>query len=221
MNYVDFKLNLKMALLGDRRDLPEDSDLKILLIQKLRVVAEKYEPRLLTTSKKNQDILKRLENGQYILVPSLPSDDSENIKMDEGLMYVVVYALAKQLGGSNKKDDYDDLMWEHILNYTWNSYESDFSKNDNKSSTDTNLDIYGDKKIYIDRTKSTQGYVYKWDEDFVSILNDYLLGKADYELSISDLKNIEKFVTYSKGNLDLEDEDYDAFKEINIYIGEL
>ncbi len=220
MNYVDFKSNLLTALLGDRPNLPAEPMMKNLLIQNLRLVAKEYEPLILTTSKKDGEILKKLENEQYILAPIVPADENLNIKMDEDLMYVVVYMTAKNLCSSNNIKKHDDSMWQFINNYTWARYETGFTECNNDS-IDTYMNEYGYKKIYLDRTMTSNGYVYKWDEEFISILNDYQFGLIDYELSKSDRNNLEKFAKFADGELDTTDEDYEAFEEINKYLGSL
>ncbi|MCK5111067.1 MAG: hypothetical protein KAQ94_06055 [Arcobacteraceae bacterium] len=220
MKYEDFKKHLTVIVGGDR-PLPKDNnDLKTIILQCLREVAAKCEPLSLMTRDMENDILQSMESedGLYIRVPKLSMENDDVMDMDETLVYAVSYLTASKLS-KHKKDDNEDDAKAIMTDYNWKRYKDiESGKLDlQKSVAENSLDIHGYKLIYIKKIKTLNGYVYIWDDAFVTILNKYLAGETLAELSKSDRNNIDEYLAYGDSGL----KDNEMYEALNKYLATL
>ena len=221
MKYGDFKKYLKMITPGGKV-VPADEFLNPLVLQSLREVALDAEPLLLNTKVKDKDVIKILEDGSYILAPTIPSNDDEEIVMDKDLIYAVANIVASKYCSLEQRKLYKDEANSIINMYQWNRFRAiEYGAIDNSTYTEVAIDVMGEKTIYISKTLTTRGYVYEWDEVFVSIVNDYLLGKALTTISKSDRNNLDRLILFSNNNMSQEDKYYSDFVEFNKFLGSI
>lgn len=221
MKYADFKLYLKV-IGTNKSSLPEDNVLKLLLSQSLKEVAIDAEPLLLNTKVKDENIIKILEDGSYILAPVAPQSDDDLIIIDEELIYAVANTVLSKYCIPDLKKFYRDEANSVINSYKWNRYRAiEYSLDDKLTYTEIAIDVMGEKTIYISKTKTTNGYVYVWDDSFVSIVNDYLMGKSLTNISKSDRNNLDRLILFFDNEMSIDDKHYLDFVEFNKYLGGL
>lgn len=221
MKYADFKSYLKV--IGTNKTvLPEDNVLKLLLSQALKEVAIDAEPLLLNTKVKDKNIIKILEDGSYILAPVTPQSDDDLIIIDEELIYAVANTVLSKYCVPDLKKFYREEANSVINSYKWNRYRAiEYSLDDELTYTEIAIDVMGEKTIYISKTKTTNGYVYVWDDSFVSIVNDYLMGKSLTNISKSDRNNLDRLILFFNNEMNVDDKHYLDFVEFNKYLGGL
>lgn len=215
MKYKDFKSFLTGAMYGDK-SVPEDAILKPFVLQALIQVAEEAEPLVLQTTQKEKDILKPIENGKYIQMPSVPETDEDFFILDRTLVYAVAYLVAYRIG--DKKDYYNHEANIWINKYQWNIFESAQAGEDIVAES---IEAYGHKKMYVSKVKGLRGYEYTWDENFIELLNDYLAGSVIDDLSKSYRTHIDNFILYTMGTLDTDNPEYEDYAALNEYLGSL
>lgn len=221
MKYADFKLYLKV-IGTNKSSLPEDNVLKLLLSQALKEVAIDAEPLLLNTKVKDENIIKILEDGSYILAPVISKNDEDLIVIDEELIYAVANLVLSKYCNPDLKKFYKDESNSVINTYRWNRYRAiEYNRNDELTYTEIAIDVMGEKTIYISKTKTTNGYVYVWDDSFVSIVNDYLMGKSLTNISKSDRNNLDRLILFFDNEMSIYDKHYLDFVEFNKYLGGL
>ncbi len=221
MKYADFKSYLKV-IGTNKTALPEDNVLKLLLSQALKEVAIDAEPLLLNTKVKDENIIKILEDGSYILAPVVPQSDDDLIIIDEELIYAVANTLLSKYCAPDLKKFYRDESNSVINSYKWNRFRAiEYSLDDELTYTEIAIDVMGEKTIYISKTKTTNGYVYVWDDSFVSIVNDYLMGKSLTNISKSDRNNLDRLVLFFDNEMSIDDKHYLDFVEFNKYLGSM
>lgn len=219
MKYRDFKQYLKIITQGGKV-VPGDEFLNPLVLQSLREVALEAEPLLLNTKVKDKDVIKILEDGSYILAPILPSNDEEEIVMDKDLIYAVANIVASKYCSLEQRKLYKDEANSIINMYQWNRYKAiEYGAIDNSTYTEVAIDVMGEKTIYINKTLTTRGYVYEWDENFISIVNDYLLGMTLTNISKSDRNNLDRLILFSDNKMGEDDRFYSDFVEFNKFLG--
>lgn len=219
MKYGDFKKYLKMITPGGKV-VPGDELLNPLVLQSLREVAFDAEPLLLNTKVKDKDVIKILEDGSYILAPTVPSNDDEEIVMDKDLIYAVANIVASKYCSLEQRKLYKDEANSIINMYQWNRFRAiEYGVVDNSTYTEVAIDVMGEKTIYINKTKTTNGYVYEWDDSFVLIVNDYLTGASLTGISKSDRNNLDRLILFFDNGMDVNDKYYDDFFEFNKYLG--
>jgi hypothetical protein len=202
---------------GDK-NVPNDDNLKPIILQCLKQVAIKCEPLVLLSSNVEDDILTVVEDELVIRVPIAPSNDNDIIDIDETLVYAVSYLVASKISKNQTITKYINEADMIINDYQWNRYRDIQSgKLDlKKSMSENSLSIHGYKNIYTSKTKTIQGYVYTWDNSFIVNLGLYLSGKV-LKLSKSDRQNIDKYLEYqASGNNDNE-----VYEALDIYLGGL
>lgn len=221
MKYAEFKSYLKV--IGTNKSvLPEDSVLKLLLSQALKEVAIDAEPLLLNTKVKDKNIIKILEDGSYILAPAIPQNDNDLVVIDEELIYAVANIVLSKYCAPDLKNSYRDEANAVINSYKWNRYRIiENSMNDDLTYIENVIDAMGEKTIYFSKTNTTNGYVYVWDDNFVSISNDYLLGKSLENISKSDRNNLDRLISFLNNEMVSTDKYYIDFVEFNKYLGGL
>lgn len=221
MKYADFKLYLKV-IGTNKSSLPEDNVLKLLLSQSLKEVAIDAEPLLLNTKVKDENIIKILEDGSYILAPVAPQSDDDLIIIDEELIYAVANTVLSKYCIPDLKKFYRDEANSVINSYKWNRYRAiEYSLDDKLTYTEIAIDVMGEKTIYISKTKTTNGYVYVWDDSFVSIVNDYFTGESLINISKSDRNNLDRLILFFDNKMNIDDKYYFDFVEFNKYLGGL
>lgn len=219
MKYADFKSYLKV--IGTNKTvLPEDNVLKLLLSQALKEVAIDAEPLLLNTRVKNKNIIKILEDGSYILEPTIPQNDNDFIIIDDELIYAVANIVLSKYCSPDLKKYYKDEANSLINSYKWNRFRAvEHNANNELTYIEIAIDVMGQKTIYTSKTLTTRGYVYSWDENFVTVVNDYLLGMTLTNISKSDRNNLDRFILFSDNKMDTNDKYYDDFVEFNKFLG--
>lgn len=219
MKYGDFKKYLKVITPGGKI-IPDDDLLNILVLQSLREVALEAEPLLLNTRVKDKDVIKILEDGSYILAPSVPSNDEAEIIIDKDLIYAVANIVVSKYSSLEQRDLYKDEANSIINMYKWNRFRAiEYGEINNSTYTEVAIDVMGEKTIYINKTLTTRGYVYEWDENFISIVNDYLLGMTLTNISKSDRNNLDRLILFSDNNMSQDDRFYSDFVEFNKFLG--
>ena len=217
MKYSEFKVHLNEIMSGDK-NVPNDDNLKPIILQCLKQVAIKCEPLVLLSSNVEDDILTVVEDELFIRVPNISQEDEDIIDMDETLVYAVSYLVASKISKNQTITRYTKEADEIINDYQWNRYRDIQSgKLDlKKSMSENSLNIHGYKNIYTSKTKTIQGYVYTWDDSFILNLGLYLSGGV-LKLSKSDRQNIDKYLEYQvSGNNDNE-----VYEALDIYLGGL
>jgi hypothetical protein len=202
---------------GDK-NVPNDDNLKPIILQCLKQVAIKCEPLVLISNNIEDDILQTMENGLFIRVPKAPQSDNDIIDIDETLVYAVSYLVASKISKNQTIIKYIKEADMIINDYQWNRYRDIQSgKLDlKKSMSENSLNIHGYKNIYTSKTKTIKGYVYTWDDSFIRNLGLYLSGEA-LKLSKSDRQNIDKYLEYqASGNNDNE-----VYEALDRYLGGL
>lgn len=221
MKYAEFKSYLKV-IGTNKSSLPEDSVLKLLLSHALKEVAIDAEPLLLNTKVKDEKIIKILEDGSYLSAPIVPSNDEDSIIIDEDLIYAVAYLVLSKYCNPELKKHYKDESDTIINNYRWNRYESVKNNvNDELTYTETAIDVMGEKTIYVSKVLTTKGYFYIWDENFVSIVNDYLIGKALFNITKSDRNNLDRFISFADKTMNVDEKYYEDFLHFDKFLGEM
>lgn len=219
MKYGDFKKYLKVITPGGKI-IPADDLLDILVLQSLREVALEAEPLLLNTRVKDKDVIKILEDGSYILAPSVPSNDEAEIIIDKDLIYAVANIVVSKYSSLEQRKLYKDEANSIINMYQWNRFRAiEYGGINNSTYTEVAIDVMGEKTIYINKTLTTRGYVYEWDENFISIVNDYLLGMTLTNISKSDRNNLNRLILFSDNNMSQDDRFYSDFVEFNKFLG--
>ncbi len=221
MKYADFKDYLKMIMAGDK-ELPTDPILKPFLLQSLKEVARFAKPLLLTTKAKDKDILMALENGLYILTPKLPLLDDDEIVIGEDLIYAVAYKVASKIADIRYRKYYEIEANKISNDYVWNRYTSIENGNyeDQVSYTESSLDTFGFKTIYKTKVQTSTGIVYDWDDVFINLISQYLIGTSLTDISKSDKNNLEMYISFSNGTL-TDPKSLEDFTEFNKYLGGL
>lgn len=221
MDYAEFKSYLKV--IGTNKSvLPDSGVLNLLLSQALKEVAIDAEPLLLNTKVKDKNIIKMLEDGSYILAPAIPQNDDDLIVIDEELIYAVANIVLSKYCAPDLKKYYRDEANAVINSYKWNRYRTiKNSINDDLTYIEIAIDVMGEKTIYLSKTKTTNGYVYIWDDNFVSISNDYLFGKSLENISKSDRNNLDRLISFLNNEMVSTDKYYIDFVEFNKYLGGL
>ena len=152
MKYADFKSYLKV-IGTNKTALPEDNVLKLLLSQALKEVAIDAEPLLLNTKVKDENIIKILEDGSYILAPVIPQNDDDLIIIDEELIYAVANTVLSKYCTPDLKKFYRDESNSVINSYKWNRFRAiEYSLDDELTYTEIAIDVMGEKTIYISKT---------------------------------------------------------------------
>lgn len=219
MTFKDFKTNLQAILAANSDNkLPADELLKSLMLQALTQVASEYNPLVLMSDDERADILKPFENGLYILNPILPDSDEDEILIDKSLIYAVMYKTAFLAG--KKKSVYDSEFRKTINDHKWARYEQDRNSDYrfDRSYTENLIDLYGYKKIYKSKDELLTGVVYEFDMEFVSLVNDYFSGTVR-EMTRSDKKNLDKYVSFASGKMSEDHAEYLDFFKFNEYLG--
>lgn len=219
MKYGDFKKYLKVITPGGKI-IPTDDLLNTLVLQSLREVALVAEPLLLNTRVKDKDVIKILEDGSYILAPSIPLNDEAEIIIDKDLIYAVANIVVSKYSSLEQRKLYKDEANSIINMYQWNRFRAiEYGAIDNSTYVEVAIDVMGEKTIYINKTLTTRGYVYEWDENFISIVNDYLTGMALTNISKSDRNNLDRLILFSDNKMGEDDRFYSDFVEFNKFLG--
>lgn len=224
MNYKTFKTRLSAITIDDVKIVREDNDenLKSFVAIGIEEVASWTEPLTLLTTDISHDIYMHLEDGLLMRKPKEIIDDESIIDIDEALVLAVAYNVAKRLGSKSKKEDYKKEESKIITRYNTNRKELlDSGVIDlSKTAMQNSLNFFGEKKIYTNVHNTTAGKVYIWDEEFISLLDRHMTGEK-LNLSKSDRKNLDMYMSFATGEMNSDDENYKLCEEFDKYLGSI
>lgn len=124
MTFADFKALLEMKRKGDIKLPTSNEELKPLIQESLEYIANNSIPLELVTSDKTADILRPLSDTQFIKRPESPTNDTDEIKIDQQLIYAVAYELLANLTKDLTKSQFFTFKRDEIIGtYQWNNYE--------------------------------------------------------------------------------------------------
>lgn len=125
MTFADFKL-LCITKKDGEITLPITPDeYKIVLKEALESVATlpKIIPLSLVIIDKRNEVLRPINSTKFVRVPELPEDDTDDIDIDETLVYAVMYELLGNLTTDINKYGFYEMKHDKIVhNYMWNNY---------------------------------------------------------------------------------------------------
>lgn len=199
-----------------------DAALEVLVNDALVKIGRIAYPLEMLTNDPDADRICQVCEGWFVEKPNfVASSDDSLIGIDSALEKALAYCIAADTVSSkpdmNRRGMYDNKLAQEITEYMHNLYERfDSAPDDIDTSgyTDSSvkylLDAYGLRLFYLKRYLPGVGVSYLWDDTFFALVDDYLGGLRDVDLTQSERKAINAFIDYQDGNLPSGTEPYVA-----------
>lgn len=179
---------------------------------------------------------KSFTKDRYICRPMEIVDDSSLVEIDEPLLNAVALHALSNIEPAKAQayirqfyaivESYEYNLMNAFISLDEDRYIGNDSLNELKevntdltaiTSIDRLLQSYGLKNIYTDKIKRLTGYEYIWDDNFITLLNDYFYNKELVIDNLSDRINLDEYITYQISGVG----DSDMYDKLNAYLGSL
>lgn len=120
--YGEVTRRIRFEMAADRA--VEDTVMIDMVYDAMRMVARICVPMTLVTKDVTNDIIRQIDEVNYIRNPVKPSGDANEILDFDDLLISAVIYMACKLISRDKKGDYSVLMRQAINDYNWAVYES-------------------------------------------------------------------------------------------------
>lgn len=123
MTLAHLKQSILSRIVGATKIASDDVAVRTLLGDALKRIALSCVPlKLLTTDFINNDILRKVDESYYIMMPVVPENDTDEINIDSSLELAVIYLMCASLA-TNPIQPFQQLAQEVIDNHRWVAYE--------------------------------------------------------------------------------------------------
>lgn len=123
MTFDEFRIVLEGTIFGNKK-VREDKYLIPLVNQALKQIAIDAEPITLVSSDIRDDILVILEDGDFIRVPNEITVGTDELDIDEFLIFAVVHFTASFIVHKDDKEEKKDDAQKIVSDYNWMKYNS-------------------------------------------------------------------------------------------------